>query len=616
MIAANGLIITTPSPLPNATPSTPYSLQFTAIGGVSPYTWQTSAGTLPPGLTLSSSGLLSGTPTASGAYTFTIRVRDAALSSVAQQVEKTFTLQVDVDTPVITNTFLPTGQALIYYSVNLTASGGAPPYTFSIVSGSLPPGFTLTPAGQLSGTAGDALSAPFTAQVTDRAGRSSTRPLVLSIATQAPPPRLRLEVLTTLVPDGTVGKLYATTFLARNGTPPYNWSFGNLPEGFSGSSNGDIIGTPRRPGTFSIQASVTDDLGERATATFSLVVKTAPIIISTERVPDGRVDQAYSTSFTATGGLPSYSFSLAGGTLPPGLTLSANGLLNGIPTEPGTFSFTVQATDSTGEKGLKSFSVVIRPAPLQITTITLPGGFVNVAYSAAVAATGGIRPYRWSASGLPDGLVLNADTGAISGTASTNGSFPVTFRVTDSALETASKTITIDVTTQITITNASFGTLIAGTPVNVGLSATGGRPPYSWTVLSGSLPEGLNLSSAGTISGSPTAPGDYSVSIGIRDANNVPGSKSFSGRVLEPLVITTQTAPPIPFGAAYSLTLVATGGTQPYTWSVIGGTLPTGLALSSAGSITGTTTQPRIVQHSRFAQPIAPLRRPSSWIAR
>ncbi|MEV8638151.1 putative Ig domain-containing protein, partial [Streptosporangium sp. NPDC051023] len=126
-----------------------YSTTLAVTGGTSPYTWSVSAGSLPPGLTLNAStGVLSGTPTASGTYSFTVKVTDAVGQSATQAVTLTIATQ-----PSFSFSSAPAGEVGVAYSVPLTVTGGTTPYTWSVSAGSLPPGLTLNAStGVLSGT--------------------------------------------------------------------------------------------------------------------------------------------------------------------------------------------------------------------------------------------------------------------------------------------------------------------------------------------------------------------------------------------------------------------------------------------------------------------------------
>jgi len=143
-----------------------------------------------------------------------------------------------------------------------------------------------------------------------------------------------------------------------------------------------------------------------------------PPTITTTSLPNGVQNTAYSQTLSATGGLPPYTWTIADGSLPPGLTLSTGGLISGIPTEGGTFTFIAQVQDSSTpqQTDTQALSITIIPQ-LNITTTSLPNGVQNVVYSQTLSATGGVTPYTWSlASGnLPSGLTLNATTGVISG---------------------------------------------------------------------------------------------------------------------------------------------------------------------------------------------------------
>ena len=168
--------------LPNGSIGTSYSQILTASGGRTPYTWARSAGTLPTGLTLSSSGVISGTLSATGTFTFTARVTDAAAASTTKSLSITVTSGTTALS--ITTSTLPDGSVGAAYSQTLAATGGSTPYTWS-ASGTLPPGITVTSAGALTGTPSAAGTYSFTARAVDSRSVTATRSLSLTIA--APP---------------------------------------------------------------------------------------------------------------------------------------------------------------------------------------------------------------------------------------------------------------------------------------------------------------------------------------------------------------------------------------------------------------------------------------------
>ncbi len=242
------------------------------------------------------------------------------------------------------------------------------------------------------------------------------------------------------------------------------------------------------------------------------------------------------------------------------------------------------------------------PAPIEITTATLPDGQMGAAYSARLSAIGGTAPYSWllTSGTLPAGLSLNASIGAITGTPTVVASnTPLTFRVTDSSnpshVQSANFTLTVSAATLVIsmtfLPNGQVGTAYSAT-----LVATGGTAPYTWSVTSGTLPSGLSLNaSTGAITGSPTsAVTSAPLTFKVTDSSNPVLTQSANTALTisaAPLVISTTSLPNGQVGTAYSATLVATGGTAPYTWSVTSGTLPSGLSLNaSTGAITGSPT--------------------------
>jgi hypothetical protein len=245
---------------------------------------------------------------------------------------------------------------------------------------------------------------------------------------------------------------------------------------------------------------------------------------------------------------------------------------------------------------------------LTLSTTSLPSGTVGVAYSAAVAASGGTTPYIYNATNLPSGLSISASTGMITGMPAQNsvGTVSATVKVTDStqpSSQSASSNLSISISpgtspVALAVTTSSLpgGTVSIPYPSTT-LQASGGVPPYSWSLQSGSLPAGLNLSIAGAISGAPTSAGAYPLTFVVTDSATTPETAkaslplTISAALTSTLTLTTTTLAGATVNTAYSATLTATGGVAPYTFTLANGTvLPAGLTLAAAGSISGTPT--------------------------
>ena len=136
--------------------------------------------------------------------------------------------------------------------------------------------------------------------------------------------------------------------------------------------------------------------------------------------------------------------------------------------------------------------------PLTITTASqLPSATQGAAYSVTFNATGGPTPFAWSGRGFPPGLSLNNSTGALGGTPTAAGPYSFTIFVNDATGQQASKPFAMTVNPPVSITTKSLPSVTAGVNYNASLSATGGTPPYSWSVVGGNFPQGLSLGSGG-----------------------------------------------------------------------------------------------------------------------
>ena len=276
----NPLTLTTAASLPAGSVGTAYTTTLQASGGTTPYSWSFGSGALPAGLTLAAaSGVISGTPTTAGTFSFTAKVTDST-SPTAQTATQAFSITVAAAvTPVqITASSVPSGQAGTAYTTTLAASGGTTPYSWSISSGALPAGLTLAAAsGVISGTPTTAGTFSFTAKVTDSTAptaQTATRSLSITVAAAVTP----VQITTSSVAAGQVGVVYSTMIEASGGTTPYSWSIssGALPAGLTlAAASGTISGTPTTAGSFSFTAKVTDSTAptaQTATQSFSITV--------------------------------------------------------------------------------------------------------------------------------------------------------------------------------------------------------------------------------------------------------------------------------------------------------------------------------------------------------
>jgi hypothetical protein len=437
-----------------------------------------------------------------------------------------------------------------------------------------------------------------------------------------------LAIATSSLASGTVGTFYSQTLTASGGTAPYTWNFapgsGPLPGGLSLGSNGAITGTPSAAGTFNFTVQVRDVAQATAQKALSIVVsssgqqydstfvlpQTVPTTLVTGQSFNATVSWRNSGAATWLGsnGFQLRSQNPANNTtwggnviqfsqanIPPGETVTIT-FTAFAPSTPGTYNFQWQTYQiGVGFFGEPSQNVSITvSSPTSSPTVTSPSPLAATqgsAFTHQLTASGGTSPYTWSIVGgsLPQGLSLS--NGVISGTPAAAGNSTFTIQASDTQSRTGQKAITINVSPPaLSITTSSLANAMRGLSYSQQLNASGGTPPYNWSVMNGLLPGGLGITN-GTINGVPTVSGQFQFTLQVTDAASRAAQKSFNLTVAAPSALTLELAQRMDAmkGSAFTYNPAANGGVAPYTWSITSGSLPAGLALNPAtGAITGT----------------------------
>ncbi|MEP7456667.1 putative Ig domain-containing protein [Phyllobacterium sp. SB3] len=577
-----------------------YSQNLSASGGTAPYSFTVVSGSI-PGLSLNS-GLISGTPTERGPHTLVVEVTD----STGATAQKSY--GVTVDNPIMTTSPLNPALAVgVPSTASFTTTGGIAPYTYNVNTGTLPPGITLAANGSLTGT--PSLAGTYTFDIVARESSTSSicncpyfKVDTVTVTVAAAP---TIVINPATITGATVAAAYSQTFTANGGTAPYTFSVsaGALPSGLTlDSATGVFAGTPTDSGTFNFTIRATDANSFTGDRAYSLTIAPPTVEVVAEPLPVEQVGVPFSRSLSADGGTEPYTYAITGGSLPPGKVLASDGTISGSPTQAGTFTFTVTATDSTGGtgpfSGSQGFTILVNPAPLVLPATSLANATVGSAYSASInPATGGVSPYTYvvTAGALPAGISFSA-AGGLSGTPTAAGAFNFTVTAADSASVTATQNYSLNISAPTLSMTPVAGNLVLpyGQPSTYNFSASGGTSPYSYSLVAGSLPVGISFSAAGVLSGTPTVPGNYNIAIRATDSSTGSGApfslqSNYTLQVGAPtMAITPPTLANAQVGIAYASTLTASGGVGPYSFALISGALPIGVSFNSAGQLSGT----------------------------
>jgi len=341
-------------------------LNLTATGGTGNQLWTLVSGSLPPGLSLSAAGLISGTPAQVNlaGNTMTLQVQDSG--SPAQFASVTITIRIAAALKITTAAgALPDAIIGVPYSFNFQSNGGITPISWTLATGHLPAGLILNSNGTLSGTPTTTGSFTFTIQAGDASSPSQTIAINVAIKSAS------LLVITSAggaLPDAIAGKPYSISLQAMGGTAPFAWivTGGQLPAGLTLSNTGVLSGTPTvanpNPTAFFVQ--VQDSGSPSQSKPLALTIRVpGPLVISpaSGALPDALTNVAYTTALANAGGIGPVTWSVISGSLPPGMSLSATGVVSGTSGPIGNYAFTVQAMDSGApqQKATASYTLTI-----------------------------------------------------------------------------------------------------------------------------------------------------------------------------------------------------------------------------------------------------------------
>jgi hypothetical protein len=479
----------------------PYTFTPTTIGTPTP-TLSVASGVLPPGLKITTDGKIAGTPQTAATYILQLK----AANGIGTPVSMWSTIVISPSqAPTISGT---AGDAVVGQPYTFApVVSGTPAPTVTRTAGSLPPGLSLDPSGRITGTPGTPGTYSFTLTAANGMATPATLRTSITVSTPSAP-------AISGTPAAGYSGLHYTFTPTVTGTPKPTLTVtaGTLPPGLQITSGGQIDGLPYTSGTYAFTLTAANDVGTPATLATSITISPShyPYIVGT--AGPGYTGRSYSFTPTVTG-TPTPTVTRTAGALPPGLSLDPSGKITGTPTATGTYAFSLTAANGVWpDNSTGNFAITVYQSQAPAISGTPPMALTSNAYVFTPTITGTPAPsLTVSAGALPPGLGIDS-LNRISGTPTAPGVYDFTLTAANGVGSPASLSTTITVHTLPSVSGTPTPAVL-GKAYDYALTIGGDPAPTSVQVTAGTLPEGLSLTAAGHITGTPTKAGRATVTI-------------------------------------------------------------------------------------------------------
>lgn len=433
-------------------------------GGVAPYRFSIAGETtVPAGITLdAATGVLRIAALNVGYFRLELCAQDVSKASVCAP----YLVRVAAPgnpAPIV----LPNGRVNNFFDRAMEGASGNQ-VEFSIGSGALPPGVILNTFGRIVGTPLNSGAYGFTLRARDTLeGETTIREYLWTVDGPV--------FQSAALPNGFLDTAYTAPLAAAGGTGPYTWTLlrGPLPAGFALSADGRVSGRTPVAGTYTFLIRVQDTLTSAFDREVRLVIEPTlePLRITTATLPAASLGVLFRFALDAAGGRAPFSWRVASGQLPTGLTMSGAGVISGTPAAVGSSTVQVELRDLSGASAVRSYPLQVVGGFSVTTGSALPSATRGAAYRAVLAVGGGVAPYRWALESgrLPTGLALGVD-GVLAGIPQEVGQFAFGVRATDTAGTTATASLGLTV-------NPAPPVIVSGGVVNAASFAGGPIAP-------------------------------------------------------------------------------------------------------------------------------------------